>query len=557
MKMKRKGLEKAFALTLCTAMACGMTAYADTVETGEVSTITLYPANANVQSGLVGGYKGDLFAKYGVAVEAWAYSDEKTNAILSSGDLPDVMYVKPDNLATMIESGMVLNLEDYLDKLPNITSNETMMTALNYTRQYRSAGTGELYSIPTVIGEKVPVTGFGNTKNMVVVNWDCYQSIGMPEIEDQWQLIDVMKQMLEKNPVGEDGTDNYGTLLNAGSDGEYWGNITQYFKWFGYEPTNLAYLLETDMINGELKSILDEESKYHEGLTWYNKVYREGLLDPDSINNDRQTQKSKVTNMHAMVTSGTLQGYSGYLPVYMPGEKLFQESWSSIYGMDDQIVISAKCKNIDAALAFVNMLADPNARFESLYGPEGDIWYLEDGVAYLSQEYIDSTGSTNHVTLKNGEQCDTWSIWVVEDSGNTTLMGPDGNPRPIKTGAWPEIVEKAAEEPRQKSWVEHFGYESLALQAMDAGNYFVNSDLDYIENFTTEPDDMMKLTMDAIRDKVVNASWQMVYAQTDEEFNSIWDKMVSDCEALGAQEIIDWRMADYEKAREIRDSLVK
>ena len=36
-----------------------------------VTTVTLYPTDANLQSGLVGGYKADIFADRGLAVEVW------------------------------------------------------------------------------------------------------------------------------------------------------------------------------------------------------------------------------------------------------------------------------------------------------------------------------------------------------------------------------------------------------------------------------------------------------------------------------------------------------
>ena len=42
----------------------------------------------------------------------------------------------------------------------------------------------------------------------------------------------------------------------------------------------------------------------------------------------------------------------------------------------------------------------------------------------------------------------------------------------------------------------------------------------------------------------------MVYAKTDAEFEALWDKMVSDCKASGAQELIDWRLNDIEEAIE-------
>lgn len=49
----------------------------------------------------------------------------------------------------------------------------------------------------------------------------------------------------------------------------------------------------------------------------------------------------------------------------------------------------------------------------------------------------------------------------------------------------------------------------------------------------------------------------MVYAETDEEFDKLWDQMVSDCEGLGAQEVIEWKLADIENAKKVRDSLEK
>lgn len=118
----------------------------------DVTTVTLYPSDANLQSGLVGGYKADVFADRGLAVEVWTYSDEKTNAILASGELPDLMYVTRDNLEIMIEAGMVLDLEDYLDQMPHVMEKEELQTAMNFVRKFESDGTGILYAMPTQIG---------------------------------------------------------------------------------------------------------------------------------------------------------------------------------------------------------------------------------------------------------------------------------------------------------------------------------------------------------------------------------------------------------------------
>lgn len=562
-KVNQSRREKQFAAMISSAVLLTgglLPVQAQPVQAAEnVTTVTLYPSDANLQSGLVGGYKADIFADRGFAVEVWAYSDEKTNAILASGELPDLMYVTRDNLEVMIEAGMVLNLDEYLDQMPHVTEKEELQTAMNYAREFESDGTGILYGMPTVVGGKT--LSYGITKNMTVLNWDYYYGIGCPEIKDQWQLLDVMEEMLKAYPTGDDGVQNQGTYLNAGSDTEYWANINEYLKWFGYEPTELKYLLESDMINAEYKSILNDDSKYKEGLKWYNQAYRRGLLDPDSISTDRQTQKAKVDNGHAMVTSGTLQGYSAsYKPIYMEDQKIYQESWNSIYGNKYLLIINAKSKNIDASVAFMDMLADADAYFEVKNGPEGDaVWYLdENGVCQVQQEFLDNYGKSDVKTLlSNGEEMALWSTpWLIDDNNfDTSYIGPDGEHRKVRSENWTEFIEATYNTEEWNQWKEVTGYDYYADQVMDAGNYYLTSDLDYITNFASIPDDMMKLTIDALRDVVVNASWKMVYAESDEEFESLWTQMVKDCEDLGAQDIIDWRLDDLEVAKEIRDSL--
>ena len=47
----------------------------------------------------------------------------------------------------------------------------------------------------------------------------------------------------------------------------------------------------------------------------------------------------------------------------------------------------------------------------------------------------------------------------------------------------------------------------------------------------------MQLMIDAIKDKVTTASWKMVYASSDSEFDALWDQMVADCNGLDANSI--------------------
>ena len=137
--MKNKVLKKLLALSLAAGMAvaaigCGSSettaegsAPAEAVSeeasaegvtektaSGKLDLVTIYPSGGSTASGVVTGYKADILAKRGLQAEVWAWSEEKTNAILASGDLPDIMFVNGEKLNTLIEAGLVLNLDDYL-----------------------------------------------------------------------------------------------------------------------------------------------------------------------------------------------------------------------------------------------------------------------------------------------------------------------------------------------------------------------------------------------------------------------------------------------------------
>lgn len=537
-----------------------------TTTAADVPTITLYPRDANLTSGRVEGFKGDYFASRGFNVEVWAYSDEKTNAILASGDLPDVMYIPVENLDAMIESGMLLNLDGYLDQMPHVQSYEGLDTALNYVREYRSADTGSVYCMPLVVGDNASRYQVNDSteRNAVKVNWNAYQAADSPEITDMDNLLDVTAQMLKAYPTAADGNTMYGTVLNSGSDTSYWACMVMWYRMQGYLERELPYLLESNMVEGTNTSILSTDSMYYQGLKWYNKAYKLGLIDPDSISNDRATQKPKVDSGYTITPSGYLPGWATtYMPVLVPGTKIYY-NYTSPYGNSAYVLgVNANTKNLEACLNFIDMMADPDAYLWCRSGPAGEVWDVDDnGVATFTetgmQWAIDKqTSDMGNYVLSTGEEMTLWNTpWIVSDGGAlTTYKDAEGNLRANMTTTWTEMVELTSDNDIYHSWQETVGHDSW-LECLQSENaYTSESKLDYVDTFESVPDSMMQLTIDSIKDVVTTASWKMVYAETDDGFDALWEQMVADCEGLGAQEIINWRLADIENAIQIRDSL--
>ena len=535
-----------------------------TGNSGEVTTITLYPRDANLTSGLVTGYVGDYFADQGLAVDVWSYSDEKTNAILASGDLPDIMYVPVKNLDTMIAAGMLLNLDDYLDQMPHVQEFEELQTALNYVREYRSAGTGSLYCMPLNVGSNVTKFNlFDSTeRDALKLRWDVYEEIGAPEMNSMDDVLDVMQQMVEAHPTEEDGTTCYGTVLNSGSDNNRWECITMWYMMQGYRADELAYLLESDMETGTVNSILSTDSMYYKGLKWYNEAYKRGLLDPDSINNDRSTQKAKIDSKSVMIPSGSLPGWSpNYLEYYIPGTKVHYNS-NSPYGDSKHVLaINAKTANLEACLKFIDVMANPDTGLYTSMGPEGDFWYVDDqNNAFLSdkaKEYAKNNHDFTGYQLESGEKLALWNTPFVFNSGVETSFGDGkGGKRVNRSSGWFEYAEIQSDNELFKSWQETTGYSNWQELLADKDAFIASSDLDNLTPFETLPDDTMQLTIDAIKDKVVTASWKMVYAEDDAAFDALWNQMVADCEGLGAEDIIAWRQADIESAKKLRNAIM-
>lgn len=552
------------------ATATTTTGEAGTVSTpttgnsGEVTTITLYPRDANLTSGLVTGYVGDYFAEQGLAVDVWSYSDEKTNAILASGDLPDIMYVPVKNLDTMIQAGMILNLDDYLDQMPHVQEFEELQTALNYVREYRSAGTGSVYCLPLTVGPNVTKYNlFDSTERYALkLRWDVYEEIGAPEMNSMEDVLDVMQQMVEAHPAEEDGTVTYGTVLNTGSDSSRWECMTMWYAMQGYRLDELGYLLESNMEAGTVSSILSTDSMYYKGLKWYNEAYKRGLMDPDSINNDRSTQKAKIDSKSVMIPSGSLPGWSpNYLEYYIPGTKLHYNSNSPYGDAKHVLAINAKTANLEACLKFLDTMANPDTGLYTTMGPEGDFWYVDDqNNAFLSdkaKEYALNNHDFTGYQLESGEKLALWNTPFIFNSGVETSFGDGkGGKRVNRSSGWYEYAEIQGDNEIFKSWQETTGYSNWQELLADKDAFIVSSDLDNLTPFETLPDDTMQLTIDAIKDKVVTASWKMVYAEDDATFDALWEQMVADCEGLGAEDIIAWRQADIENAKKLRNAIM-
>ena len=104
-------------------------------------------------------------------------------------------------------------------------------------------------------------------------------------------------------------------------------------------------------------------------------------------------------------------------------------------------------------------------------------------------------------------------------------------------------------------WRKLTGYDYWPDLLNDKKALKTESKLDNVTKFAELLPEEMELTVSSLKDAVVSASWNMVYAKTNAEFEALWAKMVKDCTDLGAQSVIDWRLDALKTAMDKKNSI--
>ena len=102
---------------------------------------------------------------------------------LSSGDLPDIVATN-NNLSTILENGVALNVDPYLEEYaPNFLEGQTRLS-YDMFKQLGFQGDG-FYFFPTKIGYNGVGYSNGPGNRGYVVRWDYYRELGYPPINNE------------------------------------------------------------------------------------------------------------------------------------------------------------------------------------------------------------------------------------------------------------------------------------------------------------------------------------------------------------------------------------
>ena len=536
----------------CGAASAGSTAGSEggsTAQEGSAAkTITLYPYNAGLQSGPVTGWLGDYLLEKGIILEVIPYSEEKTQAMLASGSLPDiVVFNSATNAKAALEAGMLLPLDDYQDQLPHVMENDILKAGLDYAREYYGTEDGELSILPFGVGKNTLYAAADTDRYAIKLNYQLYEQIGAPEFEKLEDVIPILKEMQQAYPQNEEGMNVYAMNLFSDFDTTHFFNMMSIYSILGYHWNYLPYGIEYEIETGTPYSIFREDSVYRRGARFMYELNQQGLLDPDSLTQERATADKKVSSKASVAGWAGVPGWAGkgYLPVPFDEFKpslVTEEPYGKV-----GIAISANAENVDTCLKFVDMLADYDALLTLYNGPQGDRWDIKDGKLVMTdkfKEYLEAGGGT--YVQENGEEYSLFNIVsYIPNMGNT--IEKYGEPFPMTL--WTEYVDRQYETEDAQAWSARYGYKYLK-DLLEAENKMTAvMDTSFVPFLTPDSDDM-KLTLAALKDVIVPSTWELIYAKDDAEFEQIWSRMKQNAEALGLEDVISYKVEDIAQAKE-------
>ncbi|MDF2925086.1 MAG: hypothetical protein K0R57_4000 [Paenibacillaceae bacterium] len=221
---------------------------------------------------------------------------EQLQLMMVSGDHPDVVFFPGATNTTFLNAvngGMVIPLNSYLEKAPNIKeySYEVSLEGLKVKQD------GNIYGIPrTTIAR--------NDHFIVRKDWLDKLGYKIPDNHEVSidQFTEILRKFTQDDPDGNGKKDTYGFAAHLNSSKVLTPVLSSQWGYMGWQPSKGEY--------GYMTAEYDRSSgAYKDLLAYTQKLYKEGLLDPDSAVNDSNAALQRFKKG----ITGVLRGFAGHV----------------------------------------------------------------------------------------------------------------------------------------------------------------------------------------------------------------------------------------------------
>jgi len=561
-------LKKILAMLLSgTMLLSGMTVFGEEVYEGdyedeipeETITLDVYDQLANYSGEQIGWFAQIMLDKFNVKLNIIPESDGVYDTRMESGDLGDIVIWgnDSDQYLQAVEKGMLFDWEEddiLADYGPYILAH--MDAALEKNRNLSDG---------TIYGFGFDVATSASDISSCMYTWDLrfdlYQQIGSPEITDLDSLVDVLQQMQEACPTDDNGNKTYGVSLFNDWDGD----MVMFVKstataYWGYDEFGIGLY---DPNTGDYYPCLEEDGPYLQCLKFYNQLYQRGLLDPDSQTQGYNGMSEDYQNGTAFLNIFNWMGSGLYntdthisegkamYPV-KPADAVPIVYGQNIYGGNRIWSIGANTEYPELCMAILNWLCTPEGRLTAEYGPQGVCWdYNEEGNTYLTDLGLAcktdvSTEMTDGYsgTFSDGSFQMNNTTWALDATNLDSASGETYNYQ-----KWASYSTDAASEIEQ-AWRDWAGADS-ADEYLTGFDYIISPGTTYSAGTKS---DELQVVWDQVTSCIKTNTWKAIYAESDEEFDSIVAEMIQQADDYGYDQCVEFQLGEAELRKAAEDA---
>lgn len=292
------------------------------------------------------------------------YAD-KVTLMISGNDLPDVLMKQgADVRGKYYNTGLFLALDDMIAAdAPAIAA----LLADPAVKGNIASPDGKVYVTPT--GEIAPWLDDGDE---IFINGQWLETLNLEVPTDLDSFYNVLKAFKEQDPNGNSLADEIPLALSIKR-----GDLMRFMGMFGL-PINTGYEMQRDgqFIYGPT------QDEFRACLEYFHTLYADGLLDPESLTQERPELAAKGASDPTVV--GTMVGFwpNDYCPpevgaLYVPvlplaGGTDGTPQWLNLANMPGGggMVITTNCKYPNEALRWANYISEnPSRNMEIVWGP--------------------------------------------------------------------------------------------------------------------------------------------------------------------------------------------
>ena len=538
------------AMVVATFTGCGKgeAASSDTI------VVEVYDEAANIQGTQIGWFAKVVKDRFNIELNIIApqvAGDAVYQTRTTSGNLGDIVLLDPGHFGDCVKAGLIKDISAEIKNCKNLMDFDDQIST--YNKGLENNAEGKYYGIPCEMTNTSPTTFSDDViASSPMLRWDLYDAVGAPDIKDLDGLLDTIKAIQDKFPTNDAGDPAYGFSLwpdwdnNDGMIGI--ANVVQLTTWYGEKIKGSAILTADD----KFIKLTDKNGTYYKLLKFLYKANQMGLVDPDSGTQDWNAACAKMSNGQVYTfwynwqvgfwnTTERLADGKGM--IFIPVQDQYYYTMSdTYYGSGRVFGVGSQCEGekYERVMQFLDWYASPEGctfqhagieGFNYSLDSEGKFTIMNDNALMDNLPVPEEYGGAGYSDGNNA--INQWIVSAISTNPNSGEGYASSH-----WSSW----KKATATKTKLEWAARFGADEPA-EWMKAHNVMLVRPSVSVSLPSDSPD--IELIRNQVGQEVKSASWQMIFAKDEADFDAKWDDMTANLDSLGFEDLYKWDVDKY------------